>query len=34
MHPEKFLLEFTTPKNPGTETDLNPPKIILSSPSL
>lgn len=33
MHPSK-ILDFTTQKNPGTETDLNPPKIILSSPSV
>ena len=33
MHPSK-ILDFTTQKNPGTETDLNPPEVILSSPSL
>ena len=33
MHPSK-ILDFTTQKNPGTETDLNPLEIILSSPSL
>ena len=31
---KKKILVFTTQKNPGTETDLNPPEVILSSPSL